>query len=137
MSFFSLSLSLSLSLSQFLSAAFRFWLSHQKLNSICFWSVTSVGENKEKANTIQPPPPLCFSHLQLCVKVIMLNFLLKMMKSVVVVDCWWNHKMMIELLLNCVVNASTCLRYWYIWSCGQIVVFFLWIFEKIGDKWKM
>jgi len=25
--------------------------------------VTSVGENEEKANTIQPPPFLCFSHL--------------------------------------------------------------------------
>jgi len=32
--------------------------------------VTSVGENKEKANTIQPPLPpfLCFSHLQRLVK---------------------------------------------------------------------
>ena len=59
-SFFSLSFSV-------LSAAFRFWLSLQKLNSICFWSVTSVGENKEKVNTIQPPPPfscvfLTFKH---------------------------------------------------------------------------
>jgi len=48
----------SLSLSV-LSAAFRFWLSLQKLNSICFWSVTSVRENEEKVNTIQPPPPSC------------------------------------------------------------------------------
>jgi len=45
-SFFSLSV---------LSAAFRIWTSLQKLNSICFWSVISVGENEEKANTIQPP----------------------------------------------------------------------------------
>jgi len=50
---------LSLSLSV-LSAAFRFWTSLQKLSSICFWIVTSVGENEEKANTIQPPlPPSC------------------------------------------------------------------------------
>ena len=55
MSFFSLSV---------LSAAtFSFWTSLQKLSSICFWTVTSVGENKEKANTIQLPF-LCFSHLQ-------------------------------------------------------------------------
>ena len=46
-----------------LSATFRFWLSLQKLNSICFWTVTSVGENEEKVNTIQPPF-LCFFHLQ-------------------------------------------------------------------------
>ena len=49
-----------------LSAAFRFWLSLQKLNSICFWTVTSVGENEEKTNTIQPLPSfLCLSHLQI------------------------------------------------------------------------
>ena len=33
----------------------RFWVSLQKLNFICFWTVTSVEENEEKANTIQPP----------------------------------------------------------------------------------
>ena len=44
----------------FLSAAFRFWLSHQKLKSICFWLLTSVGENEEKANTIQTPPSCVF-----------------------------------------------------------------------------
>jgi len=54
-SFSSLSLSV-------LSAAFSFWTSLQKLSSIYFWLVTSVGENKEKANTIQSPF-LCFSHL--------------------------------------------------------------------------
>ena len=51
------------SLSLCLFAAFRFWLSLQKLNSICFWTVTSIGENEEKVNTIQAPF-LCFSHLQ-------------------------------------------------------------------------
>ena len=60
------------SLSLFLSATFRFWLSHQKLNSICFWLVTSVGENEEKENTIKPPF-VCFSHLQLEVWVSVLH----------------------------------------------------------------
>jgi len=53
------------------------------------------------------------------------------MKSDVVVDRWWNHELMFELLLDCVVDASKCFGYWYIWSYDQGVVVLL-NFEKMG-----
>jgi hypothetical protein len=52
-----------------------------------------------------------------------------MKSDVVVIDCWWNHELMIELLLDCVVDANTCFGYQYIWSCDQ-VVFVWWIIVK-------
>jgi len=58
-----------------------------------------------------------------------------MKSDVVFVNCWWNHELMIELYLDCVVDASTCFGFWYIWSYNQVVVVLLNFLEN--GSWMM
>jgi len=91
------------SLSLWLFATCSLWLSLQKLNSICFWTVTTVGENEEKANTIQPPF-LCFSHLHYHV----VEFLpICRDLEILYGDVCWFHDRYIFFGGECYISAAT------------------------------